>query len=111
MKSRRGLTALIVLIFVTTQWIVLGIRRNKELESGFDKIVAGMSREKVTALIGSPSRVQRNCDEAIVFRARPNFAQCSEEDVYPISFTVSDHWEIYFDKQGRVLYITAILSP
>lgn len=108
---RKALTTLFVLIPATIIWIVLGIRRNKELQSAFDRISAGMSRDEVAAIMGTPSRIEKNCDEAIVFRGQPDFAKCTEEDVYPIWFTLGDHWEIYFDTQGRVIYTNAILSP
>ena len=106
----RGMTIAGVFVIAAATLVGLGVHRDGRLSSGFEKVLAGMSRAEVAEQLGSP-RNREGCDSG--FLVANHIKGCIEAEVYPSSFAPLDpeYWVVYFDKDERVIDKVDFQSP
>lgn len=109
MKVRRIIAAG-VFVFVPAVLVALGVRRDKRLRTGFERVSAGMSQEEVFELMGAPGS-SGDCDRGIV--ASHQVSGCVEADLYAVSFAPLDpeYCVVYLDGHKRVMDKGVLQSP
>ena len=109
MKVRRIITAG-VRVFVPAVLVALGVRRDKRLRIGFERVSVGMSQGEVFELMGSP-RSSGDCHRGFVASHRANV--CVEADLYAVSFAPLEpkYWVVYLDGHKRVIEKGVVQSP
>ena len=102
----------ITIVLIALCWIAWGIRRDKQLDSGFNKIKSGDSESEVVRLLGRPKRVE-HCGDFMGPLGKHESESCVTEYLYGSFFSplVPQYFVVRFDLRGRVSSTTPYSSP
>jgi hypothetical protein len=110
MVKLRGVYIAVLVLFVVGTLVALGVHRDHDLNSGFERVSIGMSHGQVDALMGS-AKMTKGCVTGPFASSHPD--RCVESDVYPCSFVPLDpeFWVVWFDRDKRVIGKNQYQSP
>ena len=93
-KRLLGFIACLILGLVACWGISGKIRRNR-FSAGFDRVNVGDTKQNVVQLFGGPPEETPSCHDP-----HDILKNCAEVYCY---YSFLERWEVYFDREGRVI--------
>ena len=99
-------------VFAAVLWLAWTIRRDRQLQNGFDKVNAGTTEVEVVGRLGQPKRVEQ-CGEFMGPLPKEESEGCAKDYFYPSPFSplFPQYYVVRFDDHSRVKSTAPYSSP